>query len=98
MKKEYSTTVDKFDDLPDGGEMEMLIRDLSPGPRKYDARRVLAKVASSPDRLPDSDVLWLRSMVGNKLEKPWAIKILKRLEVDTVPGAPYSEMFTKKNG
>ena len=96
MTKEYFTTVDRFDDLPDGGEVELLVKDLTPGPRKYDAKKVLAKVASSAKKLRDADVLWLRSMVGLKLEKPWAIKILKELEDSTIPGAPYSDMFKKE--
>jgi hypothetical protein len=96
MKKEYSTTVNRFNDLPDGGEIELLIRDLTPGPRKYDARKVLAKVGSSADKIPDGDVLWLRSMVGNKLEKPWTIKILRQLDDDTIHSSPYAEMFKKE--
>jgi hypothetical protein len=96
MTKEYSTTVDLFKELPDGGEVELLIRDLTPGPRKYDAKRVLAKVASSVEKLPDGDKLWLRSMVGNRLDKPWAIKILKELEESTLPKRPYSEMFKEE--
>jgi hypothetical protein len=96
MTKEYSTTVDLFKELPDGGEVELFIRDLTPGPRKYDAKRVLAKVASSVEKLPDGDKLWLRSMVGNRLDKPWAIKILKELEESTLPKRPYSEMFKEE--
>lgn len=96
MKREYSTTVNRFNDLPDGGEIELLIKDLTPGPQKYDAKKVLAKVASSPDKIPGGDVLWLRSMVGNKLEKPWTIKIIKQLEDDTIHGPPYAEMFKKE--
>ena len=90
MKKEYSTTVEKPNDLPDGGEIELFIKDLTPGPRKYDTRKVLAKVASSADKLPDGDILWLRTKMGKKLEKPWAIKILKQFEDNTLPVRPYS--------
>ena len=93
MKKEYSTTVNFYTDLPDEGELDLLIKDLSPGIKKYNAKMVRAKVASSSNKIPDGDVLWIRSMVGNKLEKPWYIKILKVLEDDTMPGAPYSDMF-----
>lgn len=96
MTKEYSTTVNMYTDLPDGGELELLIRDLAPGRRKYNAKMVLAKVASSREKLPDGDTLWIRSMVGNKLKNPWAIKILKILEDNTMPGVPYSDMFQKK--
>ena len=96
MAKEYSTTVNLYTDLPDGGELELLIRDLSPGRKKYNAKMVRARIASSLEKLPDGDILWIRSMVGNKLAKPWAIKILKELEDNTMPGVPYSDMFQKK--
>ena len=92
MTKEYSTVVDKITDLPDGGEVELTIRDLTPGPRKYDARIVRAKVASSAGKLPGGDVLWVRSMVGIQYPEPWAIQVLEELE-DTLPGRPFSEMF-----
>ncbi len=92
MKKQYSTMVEKCDDLPDGGEIELFIKDLTPGPRKYDTKKVLAKIMSSPEKLPEGDILWLRTKIGKKLEKPWAIKILKHFEDNTIPGHPYSGM------
>ena len=88
--------MDRVTNSPDGREIELSVKDLTPGPRKYDAKKVLAKVASSAKKLRDADVLWLRSMVGLKLEKPWAIEILKELEDSTIPGAPYSDMFKKE--
>jgi hypothetical protein len=88
MNKKYSTFVESIDMLAEGREVELCIRDLTPGPRKYDARIVVAIVSSSPDRLPDADVLEVRSPTGFRYPKPWAIKIIEE-RGDFYPGRPY---------
>jgi len=78
-KKEYDTFVDDPKTLLKEEGVVIAIRDLTPGPRKYDSRYVKAKVADSPDKLPDSDILWIRYQRGEKLPTPWAIKIMEEL-------------------
>jgi phenylphosphate carboxylase gamma subunit len=80
MPKEYDTFVDDLSTLPEGKELVLAIRDLTPGNRKYDTRVVKAVVASSPDKLPDSDVLWLRFQRGSLRPEPWRIKIIEETE------------------
>ncbi|MBI3016196.1 MAG: phenylphosphate carboxylase subunit gamma [Candidatus Tectomicrobia bacterium] len=81
--KEYLTFVDSLDNLKQGTEIEPLIKDLTPGRTKYEARYVKAVVSDDPDTLPGSDLLWVRGLVGRLYPKPWGIKILK--EVGELP-------------
>ena len=76
---EYLTIIPSVNDLSDGKECDLLVKDLNPGRRKYETRFVRAKVASSLAKLPDSDVLWIRNYLGYLHPKPWAIKITKEL-------------------
>ncbi len=79
MKKEW-VTFRNLKDLVEGEETVLTIRDLTPGPRKYDACIVRARVSSSADRLPGNDILWVRSLVGRlETTQPWAIEIVKDL-------------------
>ncbi len=91
MAQEYSTMVHTLDDLPDGGETELFIRDLTPGPRKYDSRHVRARVASSQDKLPGGDILRVRSLVGVMFPETWYIKVVQDIQ-DYQPGQPYEDM------
>ena len=79
MKREYDTYVEALDELPQGKEVSMAVRDLTPGPRKYDSRYVKAVVSSNPEDLPDGDVLWIRLQLGTKHPHPWAIMVLETL-------------------
>jgi len=87
---EYVARVQSLSSLKDGEEVELFIQDLTPGPGKYAGEIVKAIVASSPDKLPGADILWLRSVLGRPYEKPWAMKITRRLGV-TIPGRPYAQ-------
>ena len=78
-QKEYLTFVGKLEDLPQGEEIELLIKDLAPGRRKYDAHYVRALVSSDPEQLPESDVLWIRGWVGVLYPQPWAIRITREV-------------------
>ena len=91
MKKQYQAFIEDLDRLTEGGEVELNIKDLTPGQRKYDSRLVKAILFSSPERLPEGDVLWLRSGSGFLYPKPWAMKITQELgEYLSVP--PYSDV------
>ena len=88
MTKEYSTFVGDPQALPEGKEIKLAIKDLTPSPRKYDCRIVKAIVSSSLDKPEGADVLWLKSLVGKSFAKPWAIKIVEELG-DAIPRPPH---------
>jgi len=79
MRKEFDTFIESIQDLPDGQECQLVIRDLTPGPRKYESRYVRAIVSGSPDRFPEADTLWLRLPMGNLHPQPGAIKVVEEL-------------------
>lgn len=91
MKKEYQAFIEDLSQVTDGVEVELNIKDLTPGPYKYDSRLVKAILFSSPERLPEGDILWLRSYSGFLHPKPWAMKITRELG-DYVPVPPYSDV------
>jgi hypothetical protein len=98
MGKEWQTFVRKFDDMKEG-ELEFFIKDLSPGPRKYNTKHVRAKVSKSRDDLLNGDTLWIRSESGITAPEPWYIKIIEELP-EWVSGRPWEnvlDMIEKKN-
>lgn len=90
MAKEYQTFVVSLESLPEGQEIDLTIKDLTPGPRKYDGRRVRAIVYKSRDKAPEGDTLWIRSEVGVLHPEPWVIKIVEELP-ELIPVPPYSD-------
>ena len=88
MKKEYQVFIDDF---KEGEEIELNIKDLTPGPGKYDSRIVKAILYSSPEKLPDGDIVWLRSRSGFLHPKPWAMKITRELGA-YISQPPYSDL------
>lgn len=88
MKKEYVTFVSSLKDLAEGHEIELFIRDLTPGRRKYNGQVVKAILSSSPEQLPDGDTLQVRSSTGILYPQHWAIKIIKDMGA-WVPGRPH---------
>jgi hypothetical protein len=80
-KKEYDTFVDKPEDLPEGEEVLIVIRELAPdNPRKkYLSRYVKAKVSKEPEKVPDWDILRLRSTRGLWYPQVMAIKITEEM-------------------
>jgi hypothetical protein len=91
MKKEYVAFVRRLADLGEG-KQALFIKDLTPGPRKYDTKLVRAELSRQPDKLPGGDVLWVRSETGYLHSEPWAIKILEELP-PYVPGQPWQDLF-----
>ena len=79
MGKEYDTFVLKLGELREGEETERFVRALSPGPRKYDTRRVWA-ILNSSSPLAQGDTLWIRFLTGKVHPQPWSIRILQVLE------------------
>lgn len=89
---DYECFVRRHEDLQEGQEVVLTLRDLSPGLRKYDARIARVTVSRSPDALEHWDKLWVRSAVGVKDPQPWGIKVLEELG-DSLPGRPYADIF-----
>jgi hypothetical protein len=81
MMKEYDTFLLKDEELPEGKECLLTIRDLAPGKHKYRTSLVKAIVSSSAELLQEGDVLWVRTELGHLVnKKPWVIKITERIE------------------
>jgi hypothetical protein len=76
---EYLTFIETLYELPEGQEVELYVKDLTPGIQKYDTRYVSAIIASTSEKLPGADILWLRYSMGTLHPKPWAIKIIREL-------------------
>ena len=95
MKKEFMVFVSDLSDLVEKKEVTVAVRDLTPGPRKYDCRIVKAVLSRSAD-LPGGDVLWVRSWTGVLHPNPWAIKVLAEV-ADTLPGRPHDETLSHLN-
>jgi hypothetical protein len=98
MVMEWQTFVRKFEDLSEG-EVDLFVKDLTPGPKKYDTKHVRAKIARSKGNLPDGDLLRIRSESGIATLEPWYIKILEELP-EWVPGKPWENVLdiTEKGG
>lgn len=91
MAKEWQTFVRKFKDMKEG-EVELFIKDLTPGPRKYDTKHVRAKVSRSKATLPAGDILWIRSESGIRIQEPFYMSIIEELP-EWVEGRPYENVF-----
>ena len=91
MKKEYQAFILDLSQVTEGVEVELNIKDLTPGPRKYDSRLVKAMLFSSPEQLPEGDIVWLRSPSGFRHPKPWAMKVTQELG-EYMPVPPYSDV------
>lgn len=89
MNKCYEAFLADPESIPEMKEIRLFIKDLTPGPYKYDSRFVKAKVSSSLEQLPGSDTLRLRFLDGKLHSKILAIKILQDLGEYT-PGSPYT--------
>ncbi len=78
-------------DLREGQETILVLRDLSPGRRKYFAQNVIGVVTRNPPA-GQACPLVVRSPVGNVFPGPWSVKVVRTLP-QRVPGAPYSSVF-----
>ena len=78
MEKEYDTFVQSVNDFVSGQEYKLTLRDLTPGPHKYESRFVRAVVYNSAEQ-EEGDVLWLRFLMGLPHPEPWGIKIVEEL-------------------
>ncbi len=89
--KEWQTFVRKFADMKEG-KRELFIKDLTPGPAKYDTRHVIAQVSRSKDGLNNPDTLWFRSESGVRYHEPWYLTIEREL-APYIAGKPWQSVF-----
>ncbi len=88
----WETFVRGPEHLRENAEIPLIIRDLAPGRRKYLMRHVVAVISRDAESLSGGETLWVRTTVGVRLERPWAIKIVRELPLE-LPGAPYRDVY-----
>jgi len=91
MKQEYLTFVRQFKDLREGVQ-KLFIKDLTPGPRKYDTKYVKAELSRDPEKMKNGDILQIRSESGVLIPEPWGIRIIEELS-ESIPGHPWEDVF-----
>lgn len=79
-------------DLKEDTEMPMVLRDLSPGRKKYQMRHVVAVVTRNAEKMAATDRLRIRTIVGVLLPETWSVKIIRDLPVE-LPGQPYHNFY-----
>ena len=89
-KQVWETFVRRPGDLKEGEEVPMVLRDLSPGRKKYQMRHVVAVVSRSVKEA--ADLLRVRTVVGVELPETWGIKIIRALPLE-LPGRPYEDFY-----
>lgn len=99
-RKQYETFIADPKDLPERDEICLFIKDLTPGPQKYNSRFVKALVSSSSEQLAGSEILFVRSFGGRKHPQIFAIKILEDLGhyLYAPPYTVHSGLFSPKKG
>lgn len=77
--KIYDTFNDEPEKIPQMKEIDITVRDLSPGNEKYCSKYVRAIISKDPAALPDGDELMIRYQRGELLPEKWRIKIIKEI-------------------
>lgn len=77
----YDTFVNSLEDIPESKELELLVRDLTPGIHKYCYKCVKAYVSPVAAKFPDE--LQIRFGRGQAYEKPYSIQVLG--EITKIP-------------
>lgn len=76
----YDTFILKeFKDLREDEEMVSVIRDLTPGKRKY--RSTYARIKVSKDAKKYPDTLWVRLGRGQLIDTPCSIKVIEFIDI-----------------
>lgn len=86
-KKEYLTFAD-IQELVEGKELTLAIRDLTAGKNKYDCRYVKARIYASKGKSSQGDILWVRSWSGFLYPQPLSINITEE-SGEVIPGRPH---------
>lgn len=75
----WDTFVNALDELPEDQEINLAVRDLTPGIHKYCYRHVVAVVSSDPDKYPDR--LDIRFSRGQLYPNSYSIQVVKQVPV-----------------
>jgi hypothetical protein len=76
----YDTFILKeFKDLREDEEMVSVIRDLTPGKRKY--RSTYARIKVSKDAKKYPDTLWVRLGRGQLIDTPCSMKVIEFIDI-----------------
>jgi hypothetical protein len=89
-KQVWETFVRRPGDLKEGDEMPMVLRDLTPGRKKYRMRHVVATVRRNAQE--GMDLLRVRTVVGVQLPETWGVKIVRDLPIE-LQGKPYRDFY-----
>ncbi len=90
MAAGYETFVRDLADLREGRPVVLVLRDLTPGRRKYFAQHVVAVVGRGPSPDDQHPPLRVRSAAGNCFPGEWHVRIVEVLPA-RVPGVPYAD-------
>lgn len=77
--KIYDTFNDEPEKMLQMEEIDITIRDLTPGNEKYCSKYVRAMLSKDPDALPDGDELLIRYQRGELSPEKWRIRIVKEI-------------------
>jgi hypothetical protein len=91
-KQSWETFLRRPGDLKEGEEAPMVLRDLTPGRKKYQMRHVVAVVSRKPEDMASMDQLQIRTVVGILLPETWGVKIVRELPIE-LPGRPYHDFY-----
>lgn len=87
MAKEYDTFIYSFNELPEGKDITIAVRDLTPGTHKYETAFVRARVSPKPSKKASESKMWIVFNTGVSHPQPYYINILENLG-STIPGKP----------
>lgn len=87
MANEYDTFVYSLNELPEGKDVTIAVRDLTPGNHKYETTFVRARVSPKPTNKPGEAMLRIVFNTGVSHPQPFYISILENLG-STLPGKP----------
>ena len=77
--KIYDTFNDEPEKMLQMEEIDITIRDLTPGNEKYCSKYVRAILSKDPEALPDGDELLIRYQRGELSPEKWRIRIVKEI-------------------
>lgn len=77
----YDIFVNSLAEVPEGTELELQVRDLTPGTHKYSQKWVKALVSADADTYPEK--LLIRFGRGQRHNQPYSIKVLS--EINKIP-------------
>ena len=89
-KQVWETFVRRPGDLKEGDEVPMVLRDLTPGRKKYRMCHVVATLRRNPAEV--MDLLRVRTVVGVELPETWGVKIVRDLPIE-LQGQPYRDFY-----